>query len=99
VTGIAAPVWRRFVFTGETGHAGTTPMDLRRDALAAAAEVATVVEDEASGTGSSVGTVGQLDVEPGGINVIPGRVEISLDLRDIEEGTRNRVEDRILKRA
>ena len=98
MTGIAAPVWRRLVFTGETGHAGTTPMKLRRDALAVAAEVAAVVEQEASAAGSSVGTVGQLGVEPGGINIIPGRVELSLDLRDIDEGTRGLVEDRILKR-
>ena len=99
VTGIAAPVWRRFVFTGETGHAGTTPMELRRDALAAAAEIMSVIEAEASATGSSVGTVGQLGVEPGGINIIPGRVEISLDLRDVDEGTRDLVEERILQRT
>ena len=99
VTGIAAPVWRRLVFVGETGHAGTTPMQLRRDALAAAAEVMAVVEEEASATGTSVGTVGQLSVEPGGINIIPGRVEMSLDLRDIDEKTRDAVEDRILERA
>ena len=99
VTGIAAPVWRRLVFTGETGHAGTTPMGIRYDALAAAAEAMAVIEDEASGTGTSVGTVGQLGVEPGGINIIPGRVEISVDLRDIDEETRDRLEDRILTRV
>ena len=99
VTGIAAPVWRRLVFTGETGHAGTTPMELRHDALAAAAEVTAVVEEEASVTGTSVGTVGQVSVEPGGINIIPGRVELSLDLRDIDEETRDLVEERILERA
>ena len=99
VTGIAAPVWHRLVFTGETGHAGTTPMQLRRDALAVAAEVMVGVEEEASATGTTVGTVGQVGVEPGGINIIPGRVELSLDLRDIEEGTRDLVEDRILQRA
>ena len=99
VTGIAAPVWRRLVFTGETGHAGTTPMELRHDALAAAAEVTAVAEEEASGTGTSVGTVGQVSVEPGGINIIPGRVELSLDLRDIDEETRDLVEERILERA
>jgi len=74
-------------------------MQLRRDALAAAAEVLAVVENEASATGTTVGTVGQLGVEPGGINIIPGRVELSLDLRDIDEGTRDLVEDRILERA
>jgi allantoate deiminase len=99
VTGIAAPVWRRLVFSGETGHAGTTPMQLRHDALAAATEVMSLIEEEASATGTSVGTVGQLGVEPGGINIIPGHVELLLDLRDIDEGTRDLVEDRILDRA
>jgi allantoate deiminase len=97
VTGIAGPVWLRFSIEGETGHAGATPMSLRRDALAAAAEIMGLIEAEASGTGTSVGTVGQLDLEPGGINIIPGRVELSLDLRDIDEGVRDRVEGRILE--
>lgn len=99
VTGIAAPLWRTFVFSGEAGHAGTTSMGLRRDALAAAAEVVGVVEAEAAATGTSVGTVGRVGLRPGGINIIPGRVELSLDLRDIDEGVRDRVEDRILRRA
>jgi allantoate deiminase len=93
VTGIAAPVWRRLVFTG------AAPMKRRHDALATAAEVAAIVEDEALATGTSVGTVGHLSLEPGGINIISGRVELSLDLRDIDEGTRDLVEDRILERA
>ena len=99
VTGIAAPVWRNVVLTGETGHAGTTPMGLRRDPLAAAAEVMGIVEAEAAATGTTVGTVGRLAVRPGGINIIPGRVELSLDLRDIDERVRDRVEGRILERA
>src|SRR5918997_3317018 len=52
VTGIAGPVWLRLSLSGEAGHAGTTPMGARRDALAAAAEVVGVVEEEASATGS-----------------------------------------------
>jgi allantoate deiminase len=99
VTGIAAPVWREFVLTGETGHAGTTLMGLRRDALAAAAEIMGIVEAEAAATGTSVGTVGRLGLRPGGINILPGRVEFSLDLRDIDEEVRDRVEERILERA
>jgi allantoate deiminase len=99
VTGIAGPVWLRFTLTGETGHAGSTPMNLRRDALAAAAEIMSVIEAEAARTGTTVGTVGQLDLEPGGINIIPGRVEFSVDLRDIDEGVRDRVEGRILEEA
>ena len=95
VTGIAGPVWLRFILTGEAAHAGTTPMRLRRDALAAAAAVIGRIEKEARRTGTSVGTVGQLDLEPGGINIIPGRVSFSLDLRDIDEEVRDRVEARI----
>ena len=99
VTGIAGPVWLRFSIEGETGHAGATPMSLRRDALAAAAEIMSLIEAEASGTGTSVGTVGQLSLEPGGINIIPGLVEFSLDLRDIDEEVRDGVETRILEGA
>jgi allantoate deiminase len=99
VTGIAGPVWLRFSLEGETGHAGATPMNLRRDSLAAAAEIMGIVEAEAAKTGTSVGTVGQLEVEPGGINIIPGRVRLSLDLRDIDEGVRDGVEGRIMDGA
>ena len=99
VMGIAGPVWLRFYLEGETGHAGATPMNLRHDALAAAAEIMNIVEREAAKPGTSVGTVGQLEVEPGGINIIPGKARFSLDLRDIEEGVRDRVEGRILEEA
>jgi allantoate deiminase len=99
VTGIAGPVWLRFSLEGETGHAGATPMNLRRDSLAAAAEIMGIVEAEAAKTGTSVGTVGQLEVEPGGINIIPGKARFSLDLRDIDEHLRDRVEGRILEGA
>jgi acetylornithine deacetylase/succinyl-diaminopimelate desuccinylase-like protein len=74
-------------------------MSLRRDSLAAAAEDMGLIEAAAAGTGATVGTVGQLDIEPGGINIIPGRVEFSLDLRDLDEGVRDRVEGRTLEGA
>jgi allantoate deiminase len=99
VTGIAGAVWLRFILDGETGHAGATPMNLRRDSLAAAAEIMGLIEAEAARTGTTVGTVGQLDLEPGGINIIPGKVRFSLDLRDIDEGVRDGVEGRILEGA
>jgi allantoate deiminase len=99
VTGIAGPVWLRLILSGEAGHAGTTPMGARRDALAAAAEVVGIIEEEASAAGSTVGTVGQIGARPGGINIIPGRVDLSLDLRDIDEAVRDRVEGRIRARA
>src|ERR671927_119522 len=72
-------------------------MNLRRDALAAAAAVMRVIEEEATRTGTTVGTVGQLELEPGGINIIPGRV--SFDLRDIDETVRDGVEERIQEKA
>ena len=99
VTGIAGPVWLRFLLEGETGHAGATPMNLRRDSLAAAAGIMGLIEAAAAETGTSVGTVGQLDLEPGGINIIPGKVRFSLDLRDIDEEVRDRVEGHILEGA
>ncbi len=73
----------RFLITleGEAGHAGTVPMDLRRDALAGAAECVLAVE-RLCGTGQGlVGTVGQITAEPGAINVIPGQVSFSADIR------------------
>jgi allantoate deiminase len=96
VTGIAGPLWLKFVLEGEAGHAGTTPMNIRHDALAASAEIFQVIEREAASTGTTVGTVGQLQLFPGGINIIPGRVEFTLDLRDIDEAVRDQVEQRIL---
>src|ERR687893_514739 len=99
VTGIAGPVWLRLSLSGEAGHAGTTPMGARRDALAAAAEVVRIVEEEASATGSTIGTVGQIEARPGGINIIPGRVDLSVDPRDIDEAVRDGAEGRIRSRA
>jgi allantoate deiminase len=87
------------VLEGEAGHAGTTPMGLRRDALAAAAHVLRAIEAEASKTGTTVGTVGRLDLSPGGVNIIPGRVEFTLDLRDIDERVRHEVEESIVRES
>ncbi len=99
VTGIAGPVWLRFSLRGEPGHAGATPMDRRHDALAAAAEIVGAVEEEASSSTSAVGTVGQIEARPGGINIIPGGVDFSVDLRDIDVAVRDGVEERIRERA
>ena len=100
VTGIAGPVWLRFVLRGVAGHAGATPMGpLRRDALAAAAAVVGAVEREAERSGTSVGTVGRMEVEPGGVNVIPGRATFTVDLRDVDGDVRDRLEARIADEA
>ena len=80
VTSIAGA--RRFAltFTGHAGHAGGTPFDRRRDALVGASEFVVAVE-AASKKHGAIGTVGRLQALPGGVNVIPGLVELSLDLR------------------
>ncbi|WP_374671829.1 2-oxo-4-hydroxy-4-carboxy-5-ureidoimidazoline decarboxylase [Acidovorax temperans] len=66
---------------GTASHAGTTPMDRRRDAAVAVAELALYVEQRAAKDGDSVGTIGLLNVPNGSINVVPGRCLFSLDLR------------------
>ncbi len=66
---------------GMAGHAGTVPMGLRRDALAAAAECVVAVERIAASMPDIVGTVGRLEALPGAMNVIPGKVRFSLDVR------------------
>ena len=68
-------------FTGMASHAGTTPMNRRRDAATAAAELALYLEKRAAQDGDSVATMGQLNVPAGSINVVPGRCRFSLDLR------------------
>jgi hydantoinase/carbamoylase family amidase len=74
-------------------HAGATPMRLRRDALAGAAEVVLELERLAlaSASGSTVGTVGVLRVAPGAVNIIPGEVEMDIDVRDSDLEARERV--------
>jgi allantoate deiminase len=73
---------RRFALTitGKAGHAGGTPFDRRRDALVGASELVVAIE-RISKERDVIGTVGRLQAFPGGVNVIPGRVELSLDLR------------------
>ena len=81
VTSINASVRYQCEVTGMASHAGTTPMNRRRDAAAAAAELLLYVEQRAGQDADSVGTVGMLHVPNGSINVVPGRCLFSLDLR------------------
>jgi len=81
VTSIAGGVRMLVTVTGLAGHAGTVPMALRRDAAAAAAEVVLAVEKRCATAAGLVGTVGRLEVPGGAINVIPGRCELSIDIR------------------
>ncbi len=81
VTGIVGYVHGRKTFEGTAGHAGTTPMAGRDDALVAAAEYVLRAREVAGGIEGAVATIGQVTVEPGGTNVIPGRVVVSVDAR------------------
>jgi hydantoinase/carbamoylase family amidase len=80
VTGCAGVERLRLVFTGRVSHAGTTPMDVRRDAGLAAAATALRVEGIASGEGG-VGTIGEIAFEPGIPTAVPGRAAMVVDLR------------------
>jgi allantoate deiminase len=88
VSAIAGQTRARVIFEGMAGHAGTVPMKLRNDALCAAAEFTLAVEKLARETAGLVATVGQLQVEPGASNVIPGKVRLTLDVRHADDAVR-----------
>ncbi len=94
VTGIAGAKRFQFQVKGLAGHAGTVPMGMRQDALCAVAEMITTIEtyaSEKSATEDSatentvVATVGKCEVSPGSVNVIPGEVSFTLDIRSLEQ--------------
>ena len=76
-------------FDGAANHAGTTPMHLRRDAMAAAAEWIVTVEDHARSMLGLVATVGRIETHPGAVNVIAGEVVATLDVRHAEDSARS----------
>jgi len=88
VSAIAGRAHYHITFTGEAGHAGTVPMRGRRDALVAAAEFVLAVEADAASHEGLVATVGQLTVHPGAVNVVPGEVAVSLDIRHSDDNVR-----------
>jgi beta-ureidopropionase / N-carbamoyl-L-amino-acid hydrolase len=95
VTSIAAPTRFKLLLTGQADHSGTTPMEMRRDALVAASEVIVAVEAicrrySRMEKGRVVGTVGAMKIEPGVINAIPGRAELSIDIRSITAASKKR---------
>jgi len=96
VTAIAGQTRARVTFTGRAAHAGTTPMDLRSDALVAAAAWVLEVHALARATPGLVATVGELRVEPGAGNVVPGRVVASLDVRHAEDAVREHAVEQLL---
>jgi hydantoinase/carbamoylase family amidase len=97
VTSIAGGSRHLVRVLGQAGHAGTVPMPMRHDALAAAAQMVLAVE-EIAGAHGAVGTVGMLNVRDGTGNVIPGEVELSVDIRAPEDVLRHHVEDEVFAR-
>ena len=96
VEGLVGIRYWEVTFDGVASHAGTTPMADRHDALLAAARFVDAVHAVVTATpGRHVGTVGRLAVFPGGSNVIPGRVVLTLELRDLEVATMNALFERI----
>ncbi|MEM8812314.1 MAG: Zn-dependent hydrolase [Pseudomonadota bacterium] len=101
VTGITGSVRYRFVAEGMADHAGTTPMPDRRDAFMAAAELALAIEEIALARrdAAMVATLGTIGVEPGAINVIPGRATFTLDLRASSDTARGEAVEAIKTKA
>ena len=89
VTAIAGSSRYLVELTGLASHAGTTPMTMRQDAAAAAAEIVLLVEERCGRMPALVGTVGQLQVPNGSVNVVPGACRLSLDIRAADDATRN----------
>jgi allantoate deiminase len=99
VEAIAGQTRSEFVFMGRANHAGTTPMHLRFDAVAAAAEWISAVERIAQQTSGLVATVGSVESKPGATNVIAGQARVSLDVRHHDNAVRVRAVERISREA
>lgn len=99
VEGIAGQSRLEFTFLGHANHAGTTPMHLRRDAIAGAAEWIGVVERVALETSGLVSTVGKIEAKPGATNVIAGEARLTLDVRHLSDEIRARTVDELISQA
>ena len=104
VTAIAAPSRFRVVFIGQADHSGTTPMEMRKDALVASAQLIEYVEKtcrkfSSMAKGRVVGTVGAMRIEPGVINAVPGKAELSVDIRGITARSKDRVATMVKQKA
>lgn len=100
VTGVQGISWQEVVITGQSNHAGTTPMAMRHDAGYAAAEVVTFVRRLADELGQrpgshQVGTVGRLELQPSLVNVVAARATLTMDLRNTDEGVLQEAEQRV----
>jgi len=99
VEAIAGQSRWELTFLGRANHAGTTPMDQRFDALAAAAEWITLVEQVAKTTPGLFATVGSVEARPGATNVIAAEARVTLDVRHRDEAVRSRAVEHLIERA
>ena len=99
VEAIAGQSRLEFTFVGSANHAGTTPMNLRRDAMAGAAEWITAVEREANRVDGLVATVGRVAAKPGAVNVIVGEARATLDVRHGSDATLAGAVDTLIRSA
>ncbi len=99
VEAVAGQTRMEFVFVGRANHAGTTPMHLRHDAIAAAAEWIVEVERTANNHPGLVATVGQIEAKPGATNVIAGETRVTLDVRHKSDDIRNNAADTLVRLA
>lgn len=99
VTAIAAPTRMKITIKGKADHSGNTPMNLRKDALTGACEIVLALERIARTEAGkhTVGTVGDVQVTPGAMNVIPGEVTLLVDIRDIASNDKDKAYDKFLK--
>jgi acetylornithine deacetylase/succinyl-diaminopimelate desuccinylase-like protein len=95
VTGIVGYARRELTIDGAAGHAGTTPMAARDDALVRAAELVLHVRDAARAIDGAVATIGRVEVEPGAANVVPGRVRLTVDARAPDPASLQRLLEKI----
>lgn len=95
VTALTGIERHRVTLSGKAGHAGTTPMPIRHDALVGAAEMVLAVDSELQRTDKLVGVVGQLNVHPNAVNVIPAEVTFTVELRSPERRIRQRGRDAV----
>lgn len=96
VTAITGIERHQLRILGRAGHAGTTPMDMRQDALVAASEIVLLVDQLCRATDQLVGVVGQLEVTPGAVNVIPAQVHLSIELRSPQSSIRQQARAHLL---
>lgn len=99
VEAIAGQSRLEFIFVGRSNHAGTTPMNMRFDAVAGAAEWITAVEREAKAVSGLVATVGSVNATPGVANVIAGQTRLSLDVRHREDSVRTHAVENLIHHA